>query len=286
MTWFLDLRALPVGGEPATEATARQGADPVAMASLAAAAQGRHLLFATHGFNVDRQAGIDSLTGWETWLTLPPGALFVGVLWPGDARWLPGLDYPIEDGCATACGQLLARCIDANFTASAASLSFVSHSLGARVVLEAIAAMTAPVRRLALMAGAIDDDCLTSQYQGLLDRIDGISVLASTSDAVLAVAFPIGNVFAGLLDQGHPYGRAALGRSGPQVTPPGKLQGHWQIPDSWDYGHFDYLATAATPGGGRFTLPVFVPPGETPAPDHPEPWRPAWSAGLVASRFL
>ena len=100
MTWFLDLRALPVGGEPATEVITKLDTAVVDISRLANEARGKHVLFGTHGFNVDRQQGNDSLSGWETWLTLPLGSLFVGVLWPGDSRWLPVLDYPVEDSVA------------------------------------------------------------------------------------------------------------------------------------------------------------------------------------------
>jgi hypothetical protein len=274
MTWFLDLRAQPVGGEPAAEVTPWRNGAPAPITDLIAEARGRHVLFATHGFNVDRQQGTAALTGWATWLTLPLSTLVVGVLWPGDARWVPVLDYPLEDSVATKSGRLLGPYLDANFRA-AASISFASHSLGARMVLETIAAMKGSVRRLNLMAGAIDDDCLTNQYAGLLDRIQEISILASARDAVLATAFPLGN----------PYWSAALGHDGPAVVPAGKIQGPWQIPDTWNYGHGDYLAPGAAPGGDPFMLPVDVPPQGSADPAHAPPWRPAWSAGLVSTRF-
>ena len=284
MTWFLNLRASPVGGEPATQVTTWLDGAPADLAPLAAMARGKHILFGTHGFNVDQQGGIASLTGWETWLTLPPSSLFIGVLWPGDARWIPVLDYPLEDSCATQCGRLLGPFLDKEFQA-AASLSFVSHSLGARMVLETVAAMAGSVRRLDLMAGAIDDDCLTNQYASLLGRIQEISVLASNSDDVLKLAFPLGNPLAGVIDRGHPYWSSALGLDGPEVVPPGKIQGSWQIPDGWDYGHLDYLPGAAAPGGAAFPLPVDVPPQGSPDPDDQPLWKSAWSAGLVSSRF-
>ena len=104
--------------------------------------------------------------------------------------------------------------IDAKFQ-SAASVSFASHSLGARVVLATISKMTMRVRRLTLMAGAIDDDCLTTEFAGAANNIDQISVLASMKDTVLSHLFPLGNFVAGIFTVGHPWWHAAIGHTGP-----------------------------------------------------------------------
>ena len=58
----------------------------------------------------------------------------MGLLWPGDSVWAHGLDYPDEPKIADEAGAMLAKFIDDNFQ-GAASISFASHSLGARVVL-------------------------------------------------------------------------------------------------------------------------------------------------------
>src|SRR5690349_19509715 len=181
MTWFLDVRALPVGGDVAADVQVWEDAAPATIGALAATAHGRHVLFGTHGFNVNREYGRASLSEWETLLSLPAPSLFVGVLWPGDARTVRVLDYPFEDAVASRCGRMLGPYIDRSFAGSA-SISFVSHSLGARVVLETVRAMAGPVRELALMAGAIDDNCLTGQYRSDLMRVGAISVLASVRD--------------------------------------------------------------------------------------------------------
>ena len=62
-------------------------------------------------------------------------SVFVGLLWPGDSVWLHALSYPEEPRVANKAGQLIAPFIENNLSA-AASISFASHSLGARVVLE------------------------------------------------------------------------------------------------------------------------------------------------------
>jgi hypothetical protein len=192
------------------------------MASLAV---GRDVLFATHGFNVDRAAGIASRAGWEAWLRLPARTMFVGILWSGDSRWLPVIDYPVEGSEAIQSTNLLAPFLDRDF-AGAASPSFASHSLGARLVLETIRGLGGRrrVKRLTLMAAAIEDDCLLAEY----------------SDAVLSWAYPIGNLGREIIDFLHPDWRAALGHSGPSGSVAG-LQSGWQIPDGLAYGHGNYL---------------------------------------------
>ena len=48
------------------------------LAALQAGIRGRHVLIATHGFNVNRADGIASLANWEDLLQLPSPAAFVG----------------------------------------------------------------------------------------------------------------------------------------------------------------------------------------------------------------
>lgn len=277
MTWFLDLRASRVGGIPASEVALRNGADQcLNFREFLELVSGRDVLFGSHGFNVDRDDGITKLSGWESLLNLEPKALFVGVLWPGDSRWIPVLDYPFEDHEAIVCAQLLAPFVDKYF-GEAASLSFVSHSLGARMVLETLSRMQRKVTQVILMAGAINDDCLSQQYLGVVKKLKSLAVLASLSDSVLQLAFPLGNPIAGILTQGHPYWRGALGRYGPQSPRPDNLKSSWLIPESWDYGHGDYL-------GG--CLPKSVPPVTLPALSIGRPEsKPGWSAGFVSTQF-
>jgi Alpha/beta hydrolase of unknown function (DUF900) len=285
MTWFLDLRATAVGGIVAAEVTPCLDDNTIDIDTMTSMAAGRDILFATHGFNVDRAAGIASLGGWEAWLQLPSNTMFVGILWPGDSRWLPVIDYPVEGDEAIQSAQRLAPFLDQHFS-GAGSLSFVSHSLGARLVLETIRLQQRRIRRLILMAGAIEDDCLIAEYSKAAGKVDSISVLASRSDDVLHWAYPIGNLGREIIDTLHPDWRAALGRSGPNGPVPG-LHGGWQVPDTWAYGHGDYLGN--NPNQEPFPLPVEVPisnaTGPSPPPTLTPTWKPAWSAGLVSTRF-
>lgn len=277
MTWFLDLRADSVGGNPAREVQVRQNGNMLFrdIDSFLEEVRGRDVLLGTHGFNVNRQEGIASLSKWSALLPLDESALFVGVLWPGDSRWLPVVDYPFEGDEARDSGRLLAPFLDKHF-GEAASLSFASHSLGARMVLETIRRMQRRVRRLTLMAGAIEDNCLIKEYRDVPAKVDAISVLASHGDYVLKLAFPIGNTLGGIVYRGHPYWHGALGHDGPEA-PPQNLRAGWQIPENWNYGHGDYLGGSPPP----LAMPVNIPPKGAPLPDS----KPAWSAGFVATRF-
>jgi hypothetical protein len=143
-----------------------------------------------------------------------------------------------------------------------------------------------PVKNLMLMAGAIDDTCLDDEYGDAVSNVDKISVLSSSNDEVLALAFPLGNLFQGILDRGSPYMHAALGREGPRTTVNGKVQTGWQIPNLWDYGHHNYLPSTpclAPP----LPLPQPFPSLKSPVPGWAnfDEWQQAWSAAMLCSRF-
>lgn len=287
MTRFLDVRVNP-GGPPlsATVATNQwDGANyqGLPLSSLQYDLRGRDVLIATHGFNVDRQSGIGSLSCWDRCLSLGANGIFVGLLWPGDSVWLKALAYPAEPRVANEAGQLIGPWIDQNLS-GAASISFASHSLGARVVLEAIANMRRRVRRCVLMAGAIDDDCLNGEFQTAAANIDQIAVLASDQDAVLQDAFPLGNIVGGIIAAGHPWFRGALGRSGPSQPWPNNFRAPFQVPDNWHYGHGNYLEVDPAP-------PLIAPPEDVPPQGAPTPagslqgWPEAFSASFASTRF-
>jgi hypothetical protein len=296
MTRFLDVRLAPVGGGLATSVATMQGTDignyqSLGLPQLVAGIQGRHVLLVAHGFNVNRADGIQHLSNWETLLHLdPPSALapqsvFVGLLWPGDSIFAHGLDFPEEPRIADEAGsQLIAPFLDANF-GGAASISFASHSLGARVVLRTISKMSRRARRAMLMAGAIDDNCLTAEFQDAAANIDQISVLASREDEVLALAFPLGNPISGILDVGHPWFKAALGRTGPANPPPGNFQAPFEIPDVWNFGHHNYLQIDPPPPA-PVPMPMNVPPPGSPLPaGGATGWQEGFSAAFVSTRF-
>jgi hypothetical protein len=295
--WFLSTRAQsrggPVGAGVKVLDADRPGDTGDLAGELVAEIGGREVFFAAHGFNVDQQDGIEHLGFWMDKLQIG-NAVPIGILWPGDCIVPIFVDYVVEGHEAIQSGDLLAAFLNDRLTA-AVSLCFASHSLGARVVLQTISglASTFRVRRCVLMAGAIDDDCLTNEYQAAANRIEEISILASRKDDVLALAYPLGNPLQGIIDRGHPYWHAALGREGPaQPYPPGpRLQADWQIPEALDYGHLDYIPGSVLPDRYPGTVDIppvsgLPPPTGTPAAlQPPAKWKPAWSAGFVSSRY-
>jgi hypothetical protein len=289
MTKFLDVRIQPVGGELAKTVGLFEGTSIANYTGLLAtdllnSIRGQHLLIATHGFNVDRENGIASLSNWASLLQLQQGSAFVGLLWPGDSVWAHGLDYPGEARVADDAGALIAAFLDENFQ-QAASVSFASHSLGARVVLAAISKMTMRVRRLTLMAGAIDDNCLITEFADAAKNIDQISVLASMRDTVLSHLFPLGNFVAGILTVGHPWWHAAIGHCGPVETWPGNFGAPFMIPDVWSFDHGNYLQINEPPAPA-LALPVVVPAQGAAEPVGGAPgWQEAFTAGFESTRF-
>jgi hypothetical protein len=287
MTQFIDLRLSAVGGELARTVAVNQGTNigdytGLSQSALLDSIKGQNVLIATHGFNVNRADGISCLSNWASLLQLPQSSAFVGLLWPGDSVWAHGLDYPGEALVANQAGSMAAEFINANLR-QAASVSFASHSLGARVVLSTISNLSLPVRRLLLMAPAIDDDCLTTEFQTTAAKIGAISVLSSKKDEVLSVAFPLGNLFAGIIAEGHPWWRAALGHCGPAAPWPANFQAPFAIPDNWNFEHGNYLQID-DPEPDRLPLPVNVPPQGSPSPPG-NGWQEAFSSALASTRF-
>ena len=193
--------------------------------TLVARAAGRDVLFATHGFNVNFEEGARSLGRLETMLNLPQSVLFVAVLWPGD-YWIPVVNYPFEGGDAKDSGRRLARFCNRRL-GKARSFSFITHSLGARVALEAVKTLGRKAHSVCLTAAAVDDNCLSAEYSVAFSNADIISVLASRKDRVLQLAYPVGDPIADIINLRQSPFRAALGRRGPPepigaTVPPGR----------------------------------------------------------------
>jgi len=301
VTYFIDVRADSAGGNPVADVSGvviRKDMQPNPNpsqpldAELVQAVQGRDVLLGTHGFHVNRATGISNLSHWNEWLRLGDNGFFVGVLWPGDSRWVPFIDYPFEGDEAIRSGRVLADYLASKF-AGANSLSFASHSLGARTMLEAIRSLnqTFKLKALTLMAAAIDDTCLVGEYQDAAQQMGKISVLASSCDDVLKWAFPAGNLASGIVTRGEPYWHGALGRYGP--NPANQPANLWQtpnLPENWDFGHHSYINCDGNIDGppaesGTFPLPLVVPPQETKTPASIRNWQQAWAAGFVSTRF-
>jgi pimeloyl-ACP methyl ester carboxylesterase len=286
MSVFLNARAQSGGGGVATAIaayTATVGSyAPLSLSDFKSFIHGKDVLIGTHGFNVNQHDGIECLSEWEPLLQLPGSAVFVGLLWPGDSDSVYALSYPVEPANAMQAGTMVGQFVDANF-GDAASVSLVGHSLGTRVVLQAIATMNRRVRRCILMAGAVSDDCLSNEFADVPDKVDSITVLSSMQDEILQWAFPIGNFVGEIVGRDHPWWQSALGRYGPAVAPQNFAPPN-RIPDAWNYGHLDYLRTV--PAANAAIPPPTPVPASGAAPLHGSPgWQQAWSASLVSSRF-
>jgi esterase/lipase superfamily enzyme len=264
MTLFVDFRSSAVGGRvidprvvKADDTNAGQMIN-VPETALATLAAGRDVLLATHGFNVSRVEGIRSLARLERQLNPSTTELLLGILWPGDF-WLPVLNYPMEAEDAVECGRGLAEFCHRHLRA-VRSLSFLSHSLGARLILEAVANLRHPLRArsVCLTAAAVDWDCLDGQYTEVLDRAEVVSTLSSHRDWVLRIAYPVGDLVSDLFlgDSDDPFTRA-LGLLGPKpAAPAGVLP--FQVGATANYGHGDYLPPSSPeqPPDGRWNTAV------------------------------
>jgi len=122
---------------------------------------------------------------------------------------------------------------------NAFGFSFLSHSLGARLVLEAVKKLDRKAQEICLTAAAINRDCLATEYAAAASNAATVSVLASREDMVLKIAFPIGDPIADLLNDDHTPFTPALGYNGP--LPIGSAVAPWQIPDADAFDHGDYL---------------------------------------------
>ena len=230
--------------------------------------QGRHVCFLVHGFNVDRDGGYTGLGAMAQEmagngaLTLanPPVDLrtsgvdvVVPVLWAGD--WYLPINYPFLLGDVRATARHFAE-----FIWSSASqmrrVSFVTHSMGARVVLEAVLATLSAQGRFALpmfdtaifTAAAVTDQALDlPEFAPAVAAFRRIAVVSSTADSVLSGAFPLGNAVEEALwwnDRGRDV---ALGLDGPQLSPAAAARGKTVWYPQSDHDHGDYLPRPLAP---------------------------------------
>lgn len=292
MDWFIDLRAWghggPVGSLKISDGT-RFFNDATALLNDI---RGRDVFLMAHGYNVNRDHGTKSLTQWKSKLKIGTQPVFIGVLWPGDCVLPIFIDYVWEGSEAEKSGTMLGEFVRDNF-GSAGSLTFASHSLGARVVLQAIQTLadSARVRNLILLAAAIEDDTLLHEFNNAANKVDRISVVYSLEDHVLQLAYPGGNLIGGLIERGDPNIKAALGRLGPNAAWPGKIIPNPRLPTIWNYGHTDYMTTDPVIGDYGLPITLYDPSTKTAPPDGTPAtmggsWKPCWSPAYAATRWL
>jgi hypothetical protein len=251
------------------------GGDWVPWDQVADIFRGKRVCFLVHGFNVsavnavrscgqaaqayeDLGAQAPDSTGALATLALDmAGAdLVVPVLWPGDGFILWSY-FTAFDHCA-ATGAKFAEFLRSSAFA-AASVSFISHSLGARVVLETVSQTItlsggtprAPFDTAILTAAAVDDTALDTQGFRPVSGPAGlrrIVILSSMNDQVLANAFPPGDLVDGVLFAGYDPDLRALGRYGPAfaAASPAAAKSEWyDVKTGQDHG--DYLPASGPP---------------------------------------
>lgn len=240
---------------------------------------GKHVCFVIHGFNVNRDDGTTGLgafaqefAGSGALAAMAPPLnlgiesvnLFIPVLWAGD--WYLPINYPflLPDIRLTA-KYFADFAISAD--AQIARISFMTHSMGARLALEAMEHILAAIPgtgsatpafgTVLLMAAAASDQVLDDpDYGAAIAAVvkDGrFVVVSSKADQVLKWDFPVGNLVENALWANDPGEDDALGRYGPVLRPdsPARAKTSWYalplgvIPG--DYDHGDYLPLPRTP---------------------------------------
>ena len=215
---WLRRRDRPFGGEVVREVLVDTDAEPGVpigdWACTAAELDGADVVFLLHGFNVDRASGEATLDRLAERLRPDLDRLVVPVLWPGDMdlatlQLVSFLSYAFEYDNADEAGERLGDAICAQM-GRARRVSFLSHSLGARVVVRAAERVARRRRRgeatprlgeLCLLAPAIDATAFTDPRasRALVAEVEGITVLGSRGDTVLRFVYPLGDLGATLL---------------------------------------------------------------------------------------
>ncbi|MEA3246160.1 MAG: alpha/beta hydrolase, partial [Gemmatimonadota bacterium] len=209
--------------------------------------------FVIHGFNVNRASGRAKLHAFAEGLAAHGGGggdgsrAMVAVTWPGDS-WAGPLGYPLEGNDADDTAAALADFIE-TWIPGGATFDFVTHSMGARVAFETMRRLPRGAYtfgQVCVMAAAVDDFSVSEPpvYRGVVERAARVASLASRSDLVLRLAYPLGDLVQAFLFFWKDVSGLALGYHGPR---PGRFAAipanvlARQIPDSDGVGHGDYL---------------------------------------------
>jgi hypothetical protein len=242
MNYLLDFRARDVGGAVVPGVIVRAPG----LGTETDLRTETRIVFLVHGFNVNRADGRDSLLRFAA--TLAPGtaAAYVAVLWPGD-HWTRAVSYMFEGNDADDSARALVRYIG-DVIARGSEVSFVSHSLGGRVVMETVKGLAKSdytIQQVCLLAAAIDDFSLahSEYYLSTVEQTQRVAVLASRKDRVLQLAYPGGDLLQSLIFFKTDTTGLALGFHGPKKTKHGAIPAkvfHAQIPDDRgsDHGHY------------------------------------------------
>jgi esterase/lipase superfamily enzyme len=206
------------------------------------------VVFLLHGYNVNFNDGKDKLLQFAERLPSMKDAALVATLWPGD-HWVGPFSYPFEWRDARDTSAQLVRFIGDNLRRDV-PLSFVTHSLGARVAMDTVRTIYQigfRIEQVCLMAPAIDDDSLSDVrvYRRATNHSRRVSVLSSVEDEALKFAYPVGDLLHTLFYRGESWDQA-LGYHGPMPEsefhqPVPENVYHVAIPPSRGADHGDYL---------------------------------------------
>jgi hypothetical protein len=238
------------------------GADWVPWDQIAGVFRNKRVCFVVHGFNVSVDHGVkgsgpaaqefEALGQFA--LQMTNADLVVPVLWPGDGliltSWFTAIPHSI-----TAGGRFAELLVSSVFTAS--EVSFVTHSLGARVVLETVQQTLQkranyPFDTAIFTAAAVADTTLDHpRYAAAVAGLRRIVILSSTQDTILSGVFVPGDIVENALWWDYRGNGRALGRFGPAFkagsTVPGRTEWYAIRPpqgdDPTDKGqdHGDYF---------------------------------------------
>jgi len=250
-----------------------KGADWVAWDRVAEVFRGKRVCFLVHGFNVSVDHGVkgggpaaqEYQALGAMGLKMSGADLVVPVLWPGDG-FIAWSYFTAFRHARTVGARFADFLISRAFPA--AEVSFVSHSLGARVVLETVTQgaarrpAAAPWRfgTAVLTAAAVDEGVLDqASFAAGVAALPRVVVLSSGRDEILSKGFVIGDRIEGFLwadyrATGGGDGRA-LGRFGPAFATPSAARGRtewYEVADSEDQEHGDYLPAAWDDAGPGF----------------------------------
>lgn len=232
---------------------------PGALAGSAAAQRHRECVVLVHGFNNHEGEAAAAYLGFRRSQQAAQPSIDAHTLdtqlgdcfWPGDARWPGPIDwldflvYPAAVHTAPDAGAALADLLRRLQAAGLLRVSFIGHSLGCRVVLEALRDVLAgggpALGRISLMAAAVPIEMLSAggAFETLFKQLAServpVQVLHSSQDRVLRSAFPPGQILAGPQEASI----RALGLKGPPPAMPG-MGGNVRAQRVEGAGHGDY----------------------------------------------
>jgi pimeloyl-ACP methyl ester carboxylesterase len=263
--YVLDLRERAQGGAVTAghlyDGSNGGDADGLYLPAFTALTRGREVVVLIHGYNNTRREGRDALLRFAGFLDAAGvTAVMLAVLWPGDG-WAKALTYPFEGKDADDSADALLTWITTHVHPTA-RVSLVAHSLGCRVAMNAAQQLAdlqgtavPALRRVCLMAAAVDNDCLgrtgSTSYRDATLAAEQLAVLASEEDRVLGLAYPLGDLLQTVLYFGDRWG-TALGLTGVVEQDPVIVAKLDTVPLSdparaIDHGHYLGVANASDP---------------------------------------